>query len=87
MQELQVESSLQRVRHEDSTKVERYRRDVWPAVGREAGVNADRAVSDVGDSSRANGGDLRGGDRISVVVLRRLLRVYLRSARVLRRVL
>lgn len=77
---------MQRARHEDSTKVERYRRDVWPASGREAGVNADRAVSDVGDSSRANGGGLRGGDRISVV-LRRLLRVYSRSARVLERVL
>lgn len=46
-QELHVKSNAQRVRHEDSTKVERYRRDVWSVVGRGAGVDADRAVSDV----------------------------------------
>ena len=38
--------SVSRARHEDSTKVERCRRDVWSAVGREVGVDADRAVSD-----------------------------------------
>jgi hypothetical protein len=41
-----VVGSVSRARHEDSTKVERCRRDVWPAVGREVGVDADRAVSD-----------------------------------------
>lgn len=45
-QELQVRGSVSRARHEDGTKVERCRRDVWSAVGREAGVDADRAVSD-----------------------------------------
>lgn len=45
-QELQVRGSVSRARHEDGTKVERCRRDVWSAVGREVGVDADRAVSD-----------------------------------------
>jgi len=39
--------SVSRARHEDITKVERCRRDVWSAVGREVGVDADRAVSDI----------------------------------------
>jgi hypothetical protein len=45
-QRLRVVGSVSRARHEDSTKVERCRRDVWSAVGREVGVDADRGVSD-----------------------------------------
>lgn len=44
-QELQVKKWLQKSRHENITKVERYRRDVWPKVGGEAGVSAERTVS------------------------------------------
>ena len=46
-QRLRARGSVSRARHEDSTKVERCRRDVWSAVGREVGVDADRAVSEV----------------------------------------
>jgi hypothetical protein len=60
-----VVGSVSRARHEDSTKVERCRRDVWPAVGREVGVDADRAVSDSVTPTTANQASLPSGDCIS----------------------
>jgi hypothetical protein len=53
---------VSRARHEDITKVERCRRDVWSAAGREVGVDADRAVSESVAPTSTNQGCLPGGD-------------------------
>jgi hypothetical protein len=66
-QRLRVVGSVSRARHEDSTKVERCRRDVWSEVRREVGVDADRTVSDSVTPKPANQPCLLGGDCISAM--------------------